>query len=187
MQLSAVLRMSQVLRRVAAVSRRVLPRPVGLTSCGVRRTRSVVARSTAAVWVGRPSFGGRRTVSSGSRSGVFGVAEVLQPSRCWPRSAWAACPSAVSARLCCAQAPRSTVRCARALALAARRGRGCVHPVASSPASRNRTCLQSFGASKLTVVNARQLIGCGSANAAPNHSVKRTAPGVPVSAAYLKR
>ena len=187
MQLNAVLPTSQGLRCVAAVSRRGLPRPVCLASFGARRARSVVARSTSTVGVGRPSFGGQRTVSSGSRSGVFCVGEVLQPTRCLPRSVWAACPSAVSARLRSAQAPRAAAWCPGSQARSARRGGGRVERVALSRASCNGGCLGSVAASKLTVVNASQFIGCGSANAAPNHSVKRTAPGVPVSAAYLKR
>jgi hypothetical protein len=174
MQLNAVLPMNQVLRGVAAVSRRVLPRPVGLTSFGVRRTRSVVPQSAAAACVRRPSFGGRRTVWGGSRSGALGASGASVIALC-AKVGQAACPSAVSARWLCAQAPRSTVRCSSALALHARRGRGCVERVALSPASCKRTCLHSFGASKLTGVKVRQFIGCSSAKSAPNPSVKRTA------------
>ena len=187
MQLKAALPPSQSLRCGAAVSRRALSRSVGLASFGARRTRSVLSRATSTVGVGCPSFGGQRTASGGLRSGVLGAAEVLQSSRCWSRSAWAARPAAASARLWSAQAPRSAARCPRSQALSARRGCGGVERVALSLASCNGGCLGSFGASKLTVVNASQFIGCGSANAAPNHSVKRTAPGVPGSAAYLKR
>jgi hypothetical protein len=187
MQSNAAVPMKQVLRSVAAVSGRALSRSVGLTSCGVRRTRSVVPRSTSTVCVGRPSFGGRRKVSGGSRSGAFCVAKLLQRTRCLARSARAACPSAVSARLCSAQAPRSKARCPSAAALAAKLGHSQAKRVLLPLASCKRLCLQSLGASKLTVVNASQFIRCSSAKPAPNHSVKRTAPGVPVSAAYLKR
>ena len=187
MQLNAALRMSQVLRGVAAVSRRLLPRLVGLTSCGVRRTHCGLPRSTAIVGAGCPSFGGQRTASCGSRSGVLSVAEVLHSPRCWSRSAWAACPSAVSGRLWSAQAPRSTVRCASAAALVAGLGHCHAKRVRLPPASCETSSRCSVGAGKLTVMNAIQFIGCGSAKPAPNHSVKRTAPGVPGSAAYLKR
>jgi hypothetical protein len=183
MQVNAALRMGQVLRGVAAVSRRVLPRPVGLTSCGVRRTRSVVPRSTATVGVGRPSFGGRREVSGRSWSGVFCVGQVLQPRCCLARSAWAACPSAFSARLRFAQAPRSTARCPSAAALAVKLGHSQAQRVLSSPASCETSSRCSVGTGKLTVVNASLFIGCSSAKSAPNPAFKRTSHGVPWAAA----
>ena len=134
MQLNAALPPSQVSRCVAAISRRVLSRSVGLTSFGARRTPSVLSRLTSTVCVGRPSFGGRRKVSGDSRSGVFGVAEVLQSSRCWSRSARATCPSAVIARLRFVQAPRSTARCPSATALPAKPGHSHAQHVLLSPA-----------------------------------------------------
>ena len=180
MQLNAVLPTSRGLRCVGAGSRRVLPRPVGLTSFGVRRARSVASRSTSTVRVGCPSFGGQRTVSARSWSGALGAsgASVVALSA---KGARAVCPS------WCGQALRTTARCPSAAALSARRGRGGVERVALSLASCNGGCLGSFGASKLTVVNASLFIGCSAAKSAPNPSVKRTAPGVPGSAAYLKR
>jgi hypothetical protein len=184
MQLNAALPTSHVLRGIAAVSRRVLARSVGLTSCGVRRAQSVVFWSTATVGAGRPSFGGRRKVSGRWRSGVFCVGQVLQPTRCLPRFARAACPSAVSARLRSVQAPRSTARCQSAAALAAKLGHSQARRVLLSLASRAGTSRCSVGAGKRTVVNASQFIGCASANAAPNPSVKRTCLR---HAAYLKR
>jgi hypothetical protein len=183
MQLNAALPMKQVLRCVVAVSTRSLPRAVGLTSFGVRRTQSVVPRSTAAVCVGRPSFGGRRKILGRSRSGVFCVGEVLQPSRCLPRSGWAACPSAVSARLWSVRAPRSAVRCPSAAALAAKLGHSQAQRVLLSPASCKTSSRCSVGTGKLTVVSASQFIGCASANAAPNPAFKRTSHGVPWAAA----
>jgi hypothetical protein len=178
--------MSQVLRGVAAVSRLPLPRAVGLASCGARRTQSVLSRSTAAVCVGRPSFGGQRTVLGGSRSGVLG-ASGASVTALFAKAAWAACPSAVSARSRSVQAPRSTARCPSSAALSASLGHSRAQRVLLSPASRETSSRCSVGAGKLTVANASQFIGCASANAAPNPSVKRTAPGVPWSAAYLKR
>jgi hypothetical protein len=180
MQLNAALRIGQVLRRVAAVSRRALPRSVGLASFGARRTRSVLSRSPCSVGVGRPSFGGQRTVSAGSRSGVFGAsgASALALSATVARAALPAWS---------AQAPRSSARCSSAAALSSRRGHSLAQRVLLSPASCGTSSGCSIGAGKLTVVNASQFIGCAAANAAPNPSVKRTAPGVPGSAAYLKR
>jgi hypothetical protein len=183
MQLNAALPKSQVLPGVVALPRRFLPRAVGLTSCGVRRTRSVVPRSTAAVGVGRPSLGGRREVSGRSRSGVFCVRQVLQPTRCLPRSARAACPSAVSARWRSAQAPLSTVRCSSSAALAVKLGHCQAQRVLVSPASCETSSRCSVGAGKLTVVNAGQFTGCSSANPAPNPAFKRTSHGVPWAAA----
>jgi hypothetical protein len=183
MQVKAALRMSQVFRGVVLVSRRSLSRSVGLASFGARRTRSVVPRSTAAVCVGRPSFGGRRTVSGCSWSGVFCVGEVLQPTRCLSRSAWAACPSAVSARLWPAHAPRSTVRRSNSAALAANVGNSQAQSVLLSAASCAGTSRCSVAAGKLTVVNAGQFIGCSSAKSAPNPAFKRTSHGVPWAAA----
>jgi hypothetical protein len=180
MQVNAALRMGQVLRGVAAVSWRALPRSVGLASCGVRRTRSVLQRSTCTVGVGRPSFGGQRTVSTGSRSAAL-RASGASAFALSARVARAACPAWF------VQAPRSTVRCPRAAALSARRGHSHAQRVLQSPASCETNSCCSIGAGKLTVVNASQFIRCSSANAAPNPSVKRTAPGVPGSAAYLKR
>ena len=180
MQMNAALPPSQALRCGAAVSRRTLPRSVGLASFGARRTRSVLSRSTSTVGVGCPSFGGQRTVCAGSRSRELGAsgASALALSA---TVAWAALPA------WSAHAPRSTVRCSSALALSARRGCGCCRPVSLSPASCKVACFRSPRASILTVVNASLFIGCSSAKSAPNHSVKRTAPGVPGSAAYLKR
>jgi hypothetical protein len=176
MQLNAALRTSQVLRGAGAGSRLALPRSVGLASFGARRTRSVVLRSTSTVGVGRPSFGGQRTVSGGSRSGVFGAT---------PASALALCATACPAWS--AQAPRSPVRCSSSAALPANLGHSQAQRVLPSLASCETSRCCSAGAGKLTVVNARQFIWCSSANPAPNPSVKRTAPGVPGSAAYLKR
>jgi hypothetical protein len=181
MQVNAALRMNQVLRGVAAASRLALPRSVGLASFGARRTRSVVSRSTAAVGVGRPSFGGQRMVSVGSRSGVLRAsgASALALSATVARAALPAWS---------AQAPRSWARCPSSAALPARLGHSQAPRVLlSSPASCKANSCCSVGTGKLTVVNASQFSRCGSANAAPNHSVKRTAPGVPWSAAYLKR
>jgi hypothetical protein len=180
MQVNAALRMGQVLRGVAAVSGLALPRSVGLASFGARRTRSVVLRSTAAVGVGRPSFGGQRTVSAGLRSGVLGAARA---------SAHALSATVAPAALpgWSAQAPRSMVRCSSSAALPAKLGHSHAQRVLLSPASCEASNRCSVGTGKLTVVNASQFTGCAPANAAPNHSVKRTAPGVPGSAAYLKR
>ena len=183
MQLNALLRMSQVLRGVAAVSRRTLSRSVGLASSGARRAQSVVLRSTATVGACRPSFGGRRKVSGSSRSGVFCVARVLQPTRCLLRPARAACSSAVSAQLRSAQAPRSAVRCSSTAALAVKLGHSQAQRVLLSPAWCETSSRCSVGAGKLTVVNASQFIGCTSANAAPNPAFKRTPHGVPWAAA----
>ena len=168
MQLNAALRRSQVLRSLGAVSRRALSRSVGLASFGARRPRSVVSQSTAAVGVGRPSFGGQRTVCAGSRPSLLGASGASAHALSGT-VAWAAIPA------WSAHAPRSTVRCSSALALSARRGCGCSRSVSSPSASCKGACLRSRGASKLTVVNASHFIGCGSANAAPNPSVKRTA------------
>ena len=192
------MQMHRVTSGVVAVQRHFLSGSVGLTSCGVRRTRSVVPRSTAAVSVGRPSFGGQRTVSSLSRSGVLFVGEVLQPTRGLPRSEWAACPSAGSARSCRAQAPPSTVRCSSAAALRARRGRSQPRLVVQALASCKAGCQVSIMAGTLTVMNAvrakRGSSSDGGARArssgtalqgeAPNPSVKRTRLR---QAAYLKR
>jgi hypothetical protein len=180
MQLNAALRMSQALRGVAAVSRRVLPRSVGLASFGARRTLSVLPRPTAAVGVGRPSFGGRRTVSVGSRSGALGASGASALALCAKVA-----PPAFTAWS--AQAPRSWARCPSSAALPAKLGHSHAQRVLLSPASCEASSRCSVGAGKLTVVNASQISRCSSANAAPNHSVKRTAPGVPGSAAYLKR
>jgi hypothetical protein len=168
MQLNAALPPSQGLRCVAAVSGGFLSRSVGLTSCGVRRTQSVVARSTAAACVGRPSFGGQRTVSAGSRSGALGAsgASALGLSA---KVARAACPAWF------AQAPRSTVRRPSAAALSAKLGHSHAQRVLPPRASCETSSCCSAGAGKLTVVNASHFAGCGSANAAPNPSVKRTA------------
>jgi hypothetical protein len=180
MPLNAALRTSRVLRGVAAGRRLAVSRSVGLASFGARRTRSVLPRSTAAVCVGRPSFGGQRTVWAGSRSSVLGAsgASALALSATVAR---AALPS------WSAQAPRSSARCPSAPAPLAARGHSHAQRVLLSSASCEAISRCSIGAGKLTVVNASQFAGCASANAAPNHSVKRTAPGVPGSAAYLKR
>jgi hypothetical protein len=53
------------------LSQRFPPPAVGLTSFGVRRARSGLSRSAAAVGAGCPSFGGQRTVCAGSRSGAL--------------------------------------------------------------------------------------------------------------------
>jgi hypothetical protein len=183
MQLNAALPLKRVLRNVAAVPRRALSRSVGLTSCGVRRTRLVLSRSTSTVGVGRPSFGGRRKGSGRSRSGAFWVAKVLQRTRCLARSSWAACPSAVSARSWFAQAPRSTVRCSSAAALAARLGRSRSRSVALPLVSYERSCRFSTGSGKLAVMNATSFTSPSSANAASNPAFKRTSHGVPWAAA----
>lgn len=174
MQLNAALPKNQVRRGVAAVSKLVLSRSVGFASFGARRTRSVLSRSTSIVGVGRPSFGGRRKVPGGSRSGALGAsgASVVALSGKVTR---AACPSAVSARLRCARAPHSAVRWPSAPALPAKFGHCQVQRVLLSLASCAGTSRCSVGAGKLTVVNASQFARCSSANAAPNHSVKRTA------------
>jgi hypothetical protein len=179
-QVNTAVRMSQVLRGAAAVSRLALPRSVGLASFGARHTRSVLSRSTCTVSVGRPSFGGQRTVSAGSRSGVLGAtpASALALSA---KAAPAGCPALF------AWALRSTVRCSSSAAWPAKVGHSHAQRVLLSPASCEASSRCSIGAGKLTVVNARQFGRCASANAAPNPSVKRTAPGVPGSAAYLKR
>jgi hypothetical protein len=180
MQVNAALRMSQVLRGVAVASRHALPLSVGLASFGARRTRSVLPRPTAAVGVGRPSCGGQRTVSGSSRSGVLGAsgASALALSA---KVAPAACPA------WSAQAPRSWARCPSSAALPVKLGHSHAQRVLQSLASCEAIGRCSIGAGKLTVVKASQFSRCSSANAAPNHSVKRTAPGVPGSAAYLKR
>jgi hypothetical protein len=180
MQVNAALRTSQVLRGIAVVSRLALSRSVGLASCGARRTRSVVPRSLASVGVGRPSFGGQRTVSAGSRSVALGAsgASTLALSATVARAALPAWS---------AQAPRSWARCPSSAALSAKVGHSHAQRVLLSPASCEASNCCSVGTGKLTVVNASQFSRCSSANAAPNHSVKRTAPGVPGSAAYLKR
>jgi hypothetical protein len=183
MQLNAALSVSEARRKVVALSRRFLHRAVGLTSSGVRRTRFGQSRSTAIVGACRPSFGGRRKVSGRSRSGVLCVGEVLHPTRCLPRSAWAACPSAVSARLRSAQAPRATVRCSSAAALAARLGRSQLRSVALPLATYKRSCRFSVGAGKLAVMNAASFTSPSSANAASNPAFKRTSHGVPWAAA----
>jgi hypothetical protein len=180
MQVNAALRMGQVLRGVAAVSRRALPRSVGLASFGARRTRSVLQRSTCTVGVGRPSFGGRRTVSAGSRLAAL-RASGASAFALSARVARAACPAWF------VQAPRSTDRCPSATALSARRVHSHAQRVLLSPASCKESSRCSAGTGKLTVMNASQFSRCSSANPAPNPSVKRTAPGVPGSAAYLKR
>jgi hypothetical protein len=180
MQVNAALRKSQVLRGVAAALRRALPGSVGLASFGARRTQSVVSRSAAAVCVGRPSFGGQRTVSAGSRSGVLGASGASALALC-AKVALAGCPALF------ARAPRATARCPSAAALSARLGHSQAQRVLVSPAACETSSRCSVGTGKLTVVNASHFAGCGSANAAPNPSVKRTAPGVPGSAAYLKR
>jgi hypothetical protein len=179
MQVNAALRMSRVPRGVVAASRLVLSSSVGLASFGARRTRSVLPRSTAAVGVGRPSFGGQRTVWAGSRSGVLGAAgaSALALSATVARAALPAWS---------AQAPRSTVRSLSAAALSASRGHSQPQCVPLSPASRETSSCCSVVAGKLTGVNVSHF-GCGSAKSAPNPSVKRTAPGVPWAAAYLKR
>ena len=174
MQLNAALPTTHALRCGAAVSRRLLSRSVGLASFGARRAQSVLSRSTSTVGVGRPSFGGQRKVSSRSRSvalGASGASAIALSGKV----AWAACPAAVSARLSSAQAPRSEARCPNTAAFVVKLGHSQAQRVLAAPASCNGGCLGSFAASKLTVVNASHFIGCGSANAAPNPSVKRTA------------
>jgi hypothetical protein len=183
MQLNAALSVSEARRKVVALSRSFLHRAVGLTSFGVRRTRFGQSRSTAIVGVYRPSFGGRRKVSGRSRSGVFCVGKVLQPTRCLPRSAWAVCPSAVSARARFGQAPRSAVRCSSAAALAARLGRSGCRSAGLPLAAHEGSCRFSTGAGKLAVMNATSFTGPSSANAASNPAFKRTSHGVPWSAA----
>ena len=187
--------MRPVVRSVVAVQRRFVPTAVRPRAFGV------VSRSTSIVGEGCPSFGGQRTVSCRSRSGVLCVGQVLQPTRGPPRSEWAACPSAVSARSCRAQAPCSTVRCSGARTFSAKRGRSQSRSLARPLASGRAPFHSSIKAGTLTVMNAIRAkrgssIGSGararsSGTAlqlqAPNHSVKRTAPGVPGSAAYLKR
>jgi hypothetical protein len=180
MQVNVAVRMNQVLRGVAAVPRLALPRSVGLASFGARRTRSVVPSSTCAVSVGRPSFGGQRTVWAGSRSGVLGASGASAP-------ALSATVARAALPAWSAQAPRSWARCPSSAALPAKVGHRQVQRVLPSLASCNASSRCSIGTGKLTVANASQFSRCGSANAAPNHSVKRTAPGVPGSAAYLKR
>jgi hypothetical protein len=180
MQVNAALRMSPVLRGVAAVSRRGPSCSVALASFGARRTLLVLSRSTSTVCVGRPSFGGQRTVSAGSRSGVLGAARA---------SAHALSATVARAALPAwsAQAPRSWARCPRSAALPAKLGHSHAQRVLLSPACCEAGTQSSGGIGKLTVMNASQFTRCASARAAPNHSVKRTAPGVPGSAAYLKR
>jgi hypothetical protein len=201
MQLNAALSMLQFRSGVATLPRRFLLRAVGLTSFGVRRTRIGVPRSTAAVCAGRPSFGGRRKVQAGSRFGVVSGKVLLHSSRCLPRLQRAACPSAVSVRSCRAQAPRSTVRCSSAAAFGARWGRSQSRSVVLPLASCKTGCHSSIVAGTLTVTNAvpakrgsssgggvrARSSGTAVPDQAPNPSVKRTAPGVPGSAAYLKR
>jgi hypothetical protein len=188
MQLNAALPMLQALLGGAVLRGHFLPRSVGPTSCGVRRSRSAVSQSAFAVCVGRPSFGGQRRVSGGRRSGELGAsgASIAALSA---RVAQAACPSAVSARSRSAQAPRSTVRCSGAAALTMKRGYSQAQRVLLSPASCERTSPSSVGAGKLTVMNAgsgqRHSSPIGAALArssfmalqgqAPNPSVKRTA------------
>jgi hypothetical protein len=172
--------MGEVLRGVAAVSRRVLSRPVGLASFGARRTRSVLSRSTSTVGVGCPSFGGQRTVSAGPRSGVH-CTSGASALALFATVARAALPS------WSAQAPCSTVRYPSSAALSAKLGHSHAQRVLLSPACCEASTCFSGHIGKLTVVNASLFVGCASANAAPNPSVKRTAPGVPGSAAYLKR
>jgi hypothetical protein len=176
MQVNAALRTSQVLRGAAAVSRHALPRSAGLASFGARRTQSVVAGSTAAVGVGRPSFGGQRTASAGSRSGALrasGASALALSAKVAP----AVCPA------WSAQAPRSTVRCSSSAALFASLGHSRAQRVLLSLASCKASSRCSVGAGKLTVVNGSQFSGCGSANAAPNPVFKRTSHGVPWAAA----
>ena len=180
MQLKTALPPSQVSRCVAAVSGRALSRSVGLASFGARRAQSVLSRSTAAVGVGCPSFGGQRTVCAGSWSGALGAtgASALALSA---TVAWAACPA------WSVQAPRSKARCPSAAALPARRGHSHAQRVLLSLACCVASTRLAVGVGTLTVVNASHCVGCRSAKSAPNPSVKRTAPGVPGSAAYLKR
>jgi hypothetical protein len=173
-----------------------MPRLVGCTSCGVRRNQSGAPRSTAIVGVGRPSVGGRRTVLAASTSGA-GATEVLHPSHCPSKSAWAACPSAVSARSWFARAPRAKARCSSVLASGARRGRVQALAVVLRLASGEVGCHFGVGAGTLTGMNAvpaksqRSSIGAvrsGStvsavANPTPNPSFKRTSHGVPWAAA----
>jgi hypothetical protein len=180
MQVNAALRTSQVLRGIAAVSRRALPRLVCLASFGARRSRSVVPRSACTVGVGRPSFGGQRTVCAGSRSRVLGASGAS--AHALPaKVAGAACPA------WSVQAPLSWARCSSSAALPAKLGHSQAQCVLQSLAACKASSHCSVGAGKLTVVNASQFSSCASAKAAPNHSVKRTAPGVPWAAAYLKR
>jgi hypothetical protein len=187
MQLNAALPVSEAHLEVVALSRPFLPRAVGLTSSGVRRMRFAFSRSTAIVGVGCPSQG--RPAHGVLRFAVWRAcaSAVLHPSRCLPRSARAACPSAVSARSRSAQAPRSAVRCSSAAALAARLGRSQVRSVALPRASCEVSHRFSSGAGKLAVMNATSFTSPSSANAfsnaASNPAFKRTSHGVPWSAA----
>jgi hypothetical protein len=167
MRVNAALRMSQVLRGVAAASRRGLSRAVGLAFFGARRTRSVQSRSTSTVGVGRPSFGGQRTVWAGSRSGVLGVSGASAHALS-AKVTPAACPA------WSAQAPRSTARCPSSVALPAKLGHSHAQPVLLSPACCEASTRFSGRIGKLTVMNASQFSRCASANAAPNQSFKRT-------------
>jgi hypothetical protein len=196
LRLNASIQMQRVASGWSALPRHFLPRLLGRTSCGVRRHQSGAPQSTAIVGVGRPSVGGRRTIACASPSGAH-TSEVLLPSHCPSNSAWAACPSAVSARSWFARAPRAMARCSSVLARGARRG--CVQPRVAvlRLASGVSGCHFGVGAVKLTGVNAVPARGHSSAvgavrsrsavsavaNPAPNPSFKRTSPGVPWAAA----
>ena len=180
-----------------ALPRQFLARMVGFASCGVWRNQSGAPRSTVIVGVGRPSFGGRRAVAGASPSGARAT-EVLHPSHSPSMSAWAACPSAVSARSWFAQSPCAKARCASGLAFNARRGRVRARAVVLRLASGAIGCRFGVGAGTLTGVNAvpaksqRSSIGVVRSRSAvsvisrpaPNPSVKRTCQR---QAAYLKR
>ena len=179
MQFNAAPRMSQGLHRVI---RCVLgqwwasPAVAARTSCRSAKSR---IESQSVVRAPRGSAAPGKQFVAGF--GGFCVAKVPQSRRGLAR------PARASSASWSAQARSSTARCPSAAALSVKLGHSQAKGMLLSPAACRGTCLQSLGASKLTVANASQVVGCGCANAAPNHPVKRTAPGVPGSAAYLKR
>ena len=197
MRSNASIQMQRVASDRSAFPSRFLARLVGFASCGVRRKQSGAPRLTGIVGVGRPSFGGRRAVAGASPSGARAT-EVLHPSHCPSKSAWAACPSAVSARSWFARSPCAKARCSSGLAFGARPGRVQARPVVLRLASGVVCCHFGVGAGTLTGMNAfpakshRSSAGAVRSRSAvsavpsptPNHSVKRTCQR---QAAYLKR
>ena len=197
MRSNASIQMQRVASDRVALPRQFLARLVGFASCGIRRQQSGAPRSTVIVGVGRRSFGGRRAVAGASLAGAPAT-EVLHPSHSPSVAAWAACPSAVSARSWFARSPRAKARCSSALAVSARRGRVQARAVVLRLASGAIGCRFGVGAGTLAGVNAVPANSQRSSfsavrsrsavsavpNRAPNPSVKRTCQR---QAAYLKR
>ena len=186
MQLKTALPPSQVSRCVAAVSRRALSPSVGFASCRGWQTPRALRASVPSRRVESQSMvrAPRGSAAPGNQFvAVLATAATASSHICGlpAKVPCAACPA------WSAQAPRSTARCPSSAALPARRGHSHSQRVLLSPACFVASTRFAIGVGKLTVMNASHFVGCGTAKSAPNPSVKRTCPGVPWHAAYLKR